>query len=491
MVEMDRESAAAWLEDKPREVQVAFAARCALRALPGLGFAGERRFIALGLPVFRALISASVASTASLPEIEAASRKAAGDAQNACMMNRDFIFVWAASKAAEAAADSQDLTTHVVDCMASAERFDHSGMVADGRSHSSFDHSQEFRSAATADAGEIDIAGPAAVFDRPLWHRNPMPPGVHKGFDLLGRLLAADTETWGFWREWYQGMLDGQPMDWELQKRVALIPDADWEKGPEHIARKIEEIESTFLAEKLPQAERIEFNPETARFRAVPIPVEKADLLGATLSQVEDALDDALANPSNGLSDRSREARVLRRTVANYGNDPQRIEMDLTSVHAALTRQIANEDLPPSEENLALQNACAEGARAIRATHPEVAENRTILSEQALRELTPEARAILQEALPVLEAISEEALAEEWRQDIPALINDAIGPVPDTAPRLPGADEATRIFSRAAKIGVLLRIKTVIDRVSESTPYKAATILGTIATLVSAGIALF
>ncbi|MBT2130351.1 hypothetical protein [Aliiroseovarius lamellibrachiae] len=55
---------------------------------------------------------------------------------------------------------------------------------------------------------------------------------------------------WSFWRDWYQGFLDGKPLDWDLQRRVALIPDDDWEKGPEHIAQKIEEIRARFELEK-------------------------------------------------------------------------------------------------------------------------------------------------------------------------------------------------------------------------------------------------
>ena len=55
---------------------------------------------------------------------------------------------------------------------------------------------------------------------------------------------------WSFWRDWYQGFLDGKPLDWDLQRRVALIPDDDWEKGPEHIAELIEEIRERFELEK-------------------------------------------------------------------------------------------------------------------------------------------------------------------------------------------------------------------------------------------------
>ena len=71
----------------------------------------------------------------------------------------------------------------------------------------------------------------------------------YQPYDLDLALKHAGGD-WSFWREWYQGFLDGKPMDWELQRRVAMIPDEDWEKGPEHIARMIEEIRARFKLEK-------------------------------------------------------------------------------------------------------------------------------------------------------------------------------------------------------------------------------------------------
>lgn len=60
---------------------------------------------------------------------------------------------------------------------------------------------------------------------------------------LLG-LAAIDGSN--YWRDWYQGFLDGKPLDWELQRRVALIPDAHWDQGPAHIAGLIDEIRARY-----------------------------------------------------------------------------------------------------------------------------------------------------------------------------------------------------------------------------------------------------
>lgn len=302
--------------------------------------------------------------------------------------------------------------------------------------------------------------------------------------------------TWSFWREWYQGFLDGKPLDWELQRRVALIPDEDWEQGPEHIARKIEEIQAEWLSEQAPSAEKIEFDEATQKFHVIPLEIAKPDLLGATLSQIEDALDDVLACPSNGLHDGSKAVRVLRRTLTKYGNNPQQIEMGLVTAHTAITRQFLADEMPQSEENLALRDAIEDGARGIRATHPEVAENRKILQDQALREMSSEDLDLLEDAKPLLEAWSSDDLAEGWAHDIPQLINDATTPLPSGAPPLPGAEEATRIFSRAAKMklsydAIVSKGASAFDSKAMKTVRLGLTLGGVLSALVGMGLRVF
>ncbi|WP_260093340.1 hypothetical protein [Phaeobacter inhibens] len=296
----------------------------------------------------------------------------------------------------------------------------------------------------------------ASLVSDPLW-----PSNTDRSVEFSDQTIALFYEAehissdWSFWREWYQGFLDGKPLDWELQRRVALIDDAIWDAGPEAVATEIERIKTEFLAEKLPMAEIIELNPETGKFRAVPIPVENASYMSALLSQIGDALEDCLGG-HNGLSDRSGDVRKLNRVLTKYKDDPQNAELTLTRVAGSLRGQLHDSrELPDNEDNLALLNAVEEGVRGIRANHPEVAANREQLARQAFQTLAAEEKQVLEEALPILTAISEAELAEEFAQDIPELINDATLPLANGAPPLPGADAATRVFSRVSKMTLL------------------------------------
>ncbi|MEP2717712.1 hypothetical protein [Pseudophaeobacter sp.] len=266
-----------------------------------------------------------------------------------------------------------------------------------------------------------------------------------------------EEAKWSFWLDWYASFLDGKPLDWELQRRVALIEDAIWEAGPEAVAKEIARIQAGMLAEKLPMAERIEVNPDTGKFRAIAILVENPATLSALLSQIEDALEDCLGG-HNGLAERSGTVKKLNRVLTKYKDDPQNAELTLTRVAGSLRGQLHDtRDLPDNEENLALLNAVEEGVRGIRANHPEVAKNREQLAQQAIHALTPEDKDLLQQALPVLAEISEPELAGDFETDIPELINDALLPLPDAAPPLPGADVTTRIFSRVSKMALLIQ----------------------------------
>lgn len=316
-----------------------------------------------------------------------------------------------------------------------------------------------------------------------IWSNSPL-IGTAQDIPSFMYQYVGLSDYWSFWRDWYQGFLDGKPLDWELQRRVALIPDADWGKGPEHIARLIEEIKAKFLAEKAPLAETVEFDEDSSKFFTKPLGIENNMLLSTHLGKVEDALDDAL-NGRNGLMEDSHETRVLRRIFRKYSNDPERVEMDFVDVQNGLSRQMKSGELPESEENRALADTLVNAALDIRATHPEIAENRAVRAKQAIKELPEEARAKFDEALPILESISDEQLAEEFREDFPALLNDATGPVPDHAPRLPGVDPTIRIASRVAKINLLLRSDKIVRKIHESTPYIAVSIVGTIGGLVA------
>ncbi len=305
---------------------------------------------------------------------------------------------------------------------------------------------------------------------------------------------------WSFWINWYQDALEGREPDWDMLAEIALFPDEDWEKGPERVNFLIGEMQAKYLSARAPLAERVEFNLQSASFYTTPQQPKKPDLLAATLSQVADAIEDALADAGNGLRKESREVRVLNRTLQRYSNDPQRIEMDFTSVAIGLRRQIREtKELPESEGNLALLNAVEEGARAIRATHPDVAENRMILAGQALRELPEEDITVLGEAKEVLVAISEGAMAEDFAEDIPQLINDALLPLPNGAPPLPAVDPAVRMFGRVSRMAMMMQKSgEIVEAIHNSRGYKALGIVARgvkittyLSLLVSIGLRLF
>ncbi|TRD21697.1 hypothetical protein [Palleronia caenipelagi] len=79
------------------------------------------------------------------------------------------------------------------------------------------------------------------MFGIPTWPDAKAPE--HAASDAISDLAQSDP-IWSFWARWYDGFLRGEPLDWELQKQIALIPDNDWAKGPAHIARLIEKIEA-------------------------------------------------------------------------------------------------------------------------------------------------------------------------------------------------------------------------------------------------------
>jgi hypothetical protein len=302
------------------------------------------------------------------------------------------------------------------------------------------------------------------------------------------------------------GFADEFPFEFIEEVATSITDEAgiwDWtpKPGPDFYDQEEPEMVSENDAERLsllmPLAEELVPNPDSGIFSVQYKEISKPDLFAATLSQVTDAMEDVLAKQSNGLNADSLAIRKLQRTLKRYANDPQRVEMDLTTVHQSLTVQIGSGELPPSDENQALISALQEGAQGIRATDPVVAENRRILREQALRELSPDALNQIAEAAPVLEAITEGDLREQMHEDTLFLTKE-MRAAPPQLPGvtradaiIPGHDEAVRVLGRSARILIaLIRSPELIDRLHDSTAFKSVTIFTTLASLVRLGLML-
>ncbi|MGR6432113.1 hypothetical protein ACU5AY_14460 [Rhizobium sp. PAMB 3174] len=242
------------------------------------------------------------------------------------------------------------------------------------------------------------------------------------------------------------------------------------------------------LNRHLPLAERIVPNEETGVFQALATLVTKPDLLEATLDRVRDALEDCLASPSNGLSENDHEVRKLRRMLSQYSTDPQRVEMDTNSVGKSILAKIRKGDLPDSDQIQDLVSTLQDAGVGIRATDPNIAQNRRILQSASLTQLSTENIQAIQEAAPVLEAITEGRLQQEVMEDLQVLAeyqgklggvnrNDGFG-----------HDEVTRIMGRTARMFAILKnTPTLISKIEGSTALKVGKIISALSSIMVVG----
>ena len=133
-------------------------------------------------------------------------------------------------------------------------------------------------------------------------------------FDHLG----PHALHWSFWREWYQGFLDGKPLDWEIQRRVALIHDEIWEQ----VAEEIERIRTLFdleqeiqqLKAQLPSVQSTTQPPQIGDNGGPPLDdalVQKAQTdLRALWAHVEE-LEDEISQPEPSPSRIAEIAQTL------------------------------------------------------------------------------------------------------------------------------------------------------------------------------------
>ncbi len=256
---MDEEEFRAWLSEQPQETSTLIAARAALRVFP-LVLASENtrgEGSVLALLAARAILTSGVGAKMPSSEIRAAALAAISatggfSATTNATTNAATRAAYAAAGAAGAAE-----AAFAVEAAANAAAYASAGATANVAAYAAANAAARAAGVTAYDAAFLDTTIPTdELFRSPIWHSVEIPHALRSALSTGENLLKTGPE-WAFWRDWYQGFLDGKPLDWELQRRVALIPDDDWEKGLAHIAGKIEEIRARFeLEQRINELER-------------------------------------------------------------------------------------------------------------------------------------------------------------------------------------------------------------------------------------------
>lgn len=244
----DRKELEEFLRTLPHQARVSFAARATLRAAPAaFRLASQENVDSFRqkylLTCLRANLVAATAATLTVSEINSefdrSTRFAVALADSDDPNERGSHNYIVASRSAIFAALSAAVSTQ------SARHARAAAVSSRGAARSDL-------SADVVDSAALSLAPKEThqLFATSLW-----PSGAP---DVLANAIrnfenSSPGTPWAFWAKWYRGMLDGKPLDWDLQRRVALIDDAIWEAGADAVAQEIARIEAELEAKPLDQ----------------------------------------------------------------------------------------------------------------------------------------------------------------------------------------------------------------------------------------------
>ena len=265
-----------WLLTEPETIQNAVAVRLAMRALPALGFMDSTSAERVSIRILRTLISSASLSSRPGRDLRRATRTASEQLAISKLTTSSAVFSAAKSTSLAAECARTDTPIARASLAASCAKWSASssarsirittGAISDIAEENAARES--VYAALTRDmSAKATMASPSDLHSAPLWHANVLPTGFKQGANQLFSFWTRNPEAWSFWRDWYQGFLDGKPFDWDLQREVALIPDADWEKGPKHVAAITEEIRKRYdLKARISELERELVSASASRF---------------------------------------------------------------------------------------------------------------------------------------------------------------------------------------------------------------------------------
>ncbi|WP_299916568.1 hypothetical protein [uncultured Roseobacter sp.] len=241
-------------------------------------------------------------------------------------------------------------------------------------------------------------------------------------WDTLKVQLDEDKADWSFWIDWYEAVLAGKWEDWGLVFEIATqLDDADWDKGPAHVAEQIKLIRRSYRTSVSTRLIRLEIGKWDVEQDA-DIPAEPIEF---AIAQVEIALAAALAtDQGNGLSETSGETILIRKAGSDFKSLPSAVATSYWNACMGLQRNLGN--LYPEDAPLiALQNVLYTSVEELCAQDPLIRDRVAKLAALETRRMpTTQEREDLQQ---VPDLVAEDLTAPALEQ-----LSDAIDAVSTT-----------------------------------------------------------
>ena len=455
MVEItDRESLEAWLEGQSREVAVVIAARSAMRVMPLLSASFESDLSkeeqsSLIVSSFQCNLISSVFALGASDEMSAAAHVAYSRAANAATPS--------------ASARAAIFTTNAAHMGASAAHAVHAAANSAAAAYGGV--SDLVWNAVERDVNDLQGgASPEEMMGRPLWRRR-RPLFFEEDHGRLMEWLEAEP-GFAFWGRWYRAVEAGQPMNWDMQREIALIPDDIWEAGAGAVSEEIERIEANYFEKVLPQAERIERDEDTGKYSVSTIMVDPDVLLENALKQAEFALDAALGSNVSGFNRMCMGYKYLQHALEQCRDDPNTVEQHFGLARKLIEAKLESGEYQSDDGLSALTISLERHEVQLRADHPEVRRAWETRALQRMRDVDEETRAQLADGFVELGDGSKDRLKDEFELDADLVRSNA---EPEVA-----VDAIKRSGGRGAKIAAMEKAGNLAKKVDGSGANKAA-----------------
>jgi hypothetical protein len=352
----NRETLQAWLEARPDEMCISeastIAQRAALRVLPvWLGetkqLPSRNRALPL-LPLLRLMLVSGIGRNYQLDGFLKPADEVVAAIQEVARNDRAPKISSVAAAAVRANYSSISASTYgaIRNALSAVENASYASghVVADAIWH-----------AARIDA--LAIEEQQDIQRTPLW---PQDPPKDLLIDELAGLEALATETGdrnSFWHRWWFAIKRGEPLNWDLQREVALIPNGIWDAGPKAVMQEIARIEERFALAASDNAEVIEQNPETGKLHLVPtssLPVDLGNFARRKMVRAVELFDDPALMQQYGAI--KPDLDMLRRAEAEAGTSPIELYDACLSATRRLAVRAAGGECPHPEKDALLED---------------------------------------------------------------------------------------------------------------------------------------